>query len=68
MQEIALTIKDLIPKGYTMFLFVAPSSAVKFSDERATYISNMHREDAINCMKEFMIKCGAAEDWMKHIK
>lgn len=32
------------------------------------YISNMRREDAINVLKEFLIKCGAKEDWMKHIK
>lgn len=37
-------------------------------DGRLNYVSTISREDAINVLKEFLIKCGAAEDWMQHIK
>ncbi len=35
---------------------------------RIAYMSNAQRSDAINVIKEFLLKAGAAEDWMKHIK
>lgn len=35
---------------------------------RLSYISTAQRSDAIAAMKEFLIKAGAEEDWMKHIK
>jgi len=35
--------------------------------QRLHYISNAQRADAINVLKEFLLKAGAAEDWMKHI-
>lgn len=35
---------------------------------RVTYCANAERADCINAMKEFLLKSGAEEDWMKHIK
>jgi hypothetical protein len=64
LQRIAGQIKAELPDGYGFFLLAAPYSGAQ---SRASYISNMHREDAINVMKEFLIKAGAEEDWMKHL-
>ena len=33
----------------------------------ANYVSNANREDVLNAMKEFLIRCGHEEDWMKDI-
>ena len=68
MQDIASRIVERIPEGFTFMLFIAPSENATPNDGRANYISNMQRVDALNCMKEFIIKSGAEEDWMKHIK
>jgi hypothetical protein len=32
------------------------------------YVSTMERAGALNLLKEFLLKAGAAEDWMQHIK
>jgi hypothetical protein len=32
------------------------------------YKSNAKREDAVNTLKEWLIKASGEEDWMKHIK
>lgn len=37
-------------------------------DPRVFYVSNINREDAINVLKEWLIKSSGEEDWMKHIK
>ena len=36
-------------------------------NSRVTYTSNARREDAINAMKEFIIRAGGEEEWMKHL-
>lgn len=35
---------------------------------RLNYASNAVRADAIAALKEFLLKAGAAEDWMQHLK
>ncbi len=35
---------------------------------RIAYASNAVRADAINALKEFLIKASGEEEWMKHIK
>lgn len=32
------------------------------------YASNAKREDVLNVLKEFLLRSGAAEDWMKDIR
>ena len=42
--------------------------ATPFGEESTLrYGSNMDRETAICVLKEWLIKCGAEEDWMKHL-
>lgn len=64
MQDLGKTVSDKLPKGFNFFLFVAP---VGDDEGRANYVSTIERECAIKCMKEFIIKCGHEEDWMKHL-
>jgi len=63
LKEIADTLSAMIPDDYGFFLFCGPYQV----GERARYISNFKREDALNCMKEFLIKSGHEEDWMKDV-
>jgi len=63
MQDIAKDVKERIPEGHGFFVLVYPFEGF---DGRANYVSNGKREDVINSMKEFIIKCGHGEDWMKH--
>ena len=64
LQDLAVTIKSRLPDAFVFFLLAGPSG----EGGRTGYVSNMRREDAINVMKEFLIKCSAADDWMKHLK
>jgi hypothetical protein len=55
-----------LPDEHCLILMVADKR--KGQESRMYYASNMTRESALNCLKEFLIKAGAEEDWMKHIK
>lgn len=62
----AQEVEQHLPDNHGFILLVAP-----FGDGgtgRCNYISTMTRPTAINLIKEFLIKCGHEEDWMKHIK
>ena len=64
MQLIAKTVKEQLPQGFGFFIMVFPFGDV---EGRANYVSDGNREDVIKMMKEFIIRCGYEEDWMKHI-
>lgn len=66
LQKAADAVKAKLPDNYAFLLLASPFG--NEGDNRLVYVSNMRREDAINVLKEFLIKCGAAEDWMQHIK
>ena len=66
LKEAARAVEAKLPDNHAFLLLVAPFG--EGENNRLTYISFMRREDAINVLKEFLLKCGAAEDWMKHIK
>lgn len=65
LQQAAEAINAKLPDNHGFILFVAP-----FGNDvgRFYYISSMNREDAINVLKEWLIKASGEEDWMKHIK
>lgn len=65
LQETAEAVKAKLPDNYGFLLLAAPFDGQ--GDRRLVYTSNIRREDAIPMLKEFLLKCGAAEDWMKHI-
>lgn len=65
LNEAAKTIEAKLPDNHGFILLVAPYS--EHPDKRLVYISSMRRTDAINALKEWLIKAGATEDWMQHI-
>ncbi len=65
LNEIAQAIDAKLPDNHGFILLVAPFGDV---DRQLTYISSMQREDAVNVLKEWLLKAGAVEDWMQHIK
>lgn len=64
MQDIAKDVAKRLPEDFGFFVLVFPFNN---ADGRANYVSNGKREDVIKSMKEFIIKAGHGEDWMKHI-
>lgn len=66
LKEAAQQVKAKLPDNYGFILLAFPFNGE--GDARLVYISNAQRTDALNAMKEWLLKCGAAEDWMKHIK
>lgn len=60
----ARVVEARVPDNHGFILLAVPHGG----EGRLTYISSLRREDAVNVMKEWLIKCGAEEDWMKHIE
>ncbi len=67
LQRVAVAVEGIIPDGHGFICLVMPWTT---EDASATlrYVSTLQREDAIRVMKEFLIKCGHDEDWMKHLR
>lgn len=66
LNDAAKAVHAKLPDGYGFILLAAPFNGE--GDARLVYVANVQRADAINMLKEWLLKCGAAEDWMKHIK
>lgn len=64
LQKAAEEIQKVLPDGHVFLLLTANIGP----DGHLSYVSSMRREDAINVTKEFLLKAGTAENWMKHIK
>lgn len=69
MRDICHAIKERLPEDWGFIVMVTPfEKAIKKGHEaRLNYASNMERKQAINVLKEWLIKAGAAEDWMKRL-
>ena len=66
LRDTADVVKARLPDNYGFIILAAPFN--REGDSRLVYTSNIQREAAIAMLKEWLLKCGAAEDWMKHIK
>jgi hypothetical protein len=64
LEQMARTVRDKLPDNYGFLLLAAPYG----ENGRLVYVSTMERAGALNLLKEFLLKAGAAEDWMQHIK
>jgi hypothetical protein len=67
LNDITHAVTDRLPEHFGFFVLVFPFGDGEAAPH-ANYVSNAKREDVINVMKEWLIKCGAEEDWMKQIK
>jgi hypothetical protein len=61
-RELAKNLPD--NHGFILLTFPFGDDAAR----RIAYMSNAQRPDAINCLKEFLIKASGPEEWLKHIK
>jgi hypothetical protein len=66
LRDTADLVKARLPDNYGFIVLAAPFNGE--GDGRLVYTSNIQREDAIAMLKEWLLKCGASEDWMQHIK
>lgn len=67
LRRVANLVKAEFPPN-TGFIILASPIGPGGDGSRTTYTSNIDRSDAIALLKEFLIKCGAEEDWMQHIQ
>lgn len=65
LNEAAKAIDAKLPDNHGFILFVVPYG--EGDNRRLCYISSLDRATAINLIKEWLIKAGAAEDWMRHL-
>lgn len=66
LREMAEIVSQKLPDNHG-FILLAFDFGVPTESSRLVYTSNANRSDAINVMKEFLIKAGHEEDWMRHI-
>lgn len=66
LNDAAKAVTAKLPDNYGFILLAFPFNGE--GDNRLVYTSNAQRADALNVLKEWMLKCGASEDWMQHIQ
>lgn len=66
MQDIARSVKWRLPENWGFFVMVFPHG--EGPERRCNYVSNADRQDVINVIKEWMVRGGAQENWMKDIQ
>jgi len=63
--EMCRVLQSKLPDNYGFIVLAFP-----FGDDpgnRMVYASNADRKDVVNALKEWLIKCGEEENWMKHL-
>lgn len=70
MQAICKGIEKALPPDYGFIVMVGPFNKTLPMGHggRLNYASNIKRKEAINLIKEWLIKASAHEDWMKHLE
>lgn len=66
LREMAMVLKSKLPDNYGFIVLALPIGEPNGTD-RVTYLSTLERTGAIAAVKEWLLKCGAVEDWLKHI-
>lgn len=66
MQDIGRAIQWRLPERWGFFVMVFPFG--EGEQNRCNYCSNAQREDVIKTIKEWLVRSGAEEEWMKDIK
>jgi hypothetical protein len=66
LKEEERAVEAKLPDSHGFILLVAPY--LSGGDQRLIYISSMRREDAIEVLKEWLIKANGPEEWMRHIE
>ena len=66
LQDCAEEIAKRLPDNHGFILLTFPFG--QQVNARIGYVSNARREDAINALKEWLIKASGPEDWMRNIQ
>lgn len=64
LQLMAEDVSKRLPDKWTFIVLAAPVG----EGGQLVYASNMKRADAINVLREFLIKASGPEEWLKHLK
>lgn len=64
LQAAAHAVANIIPDHKGFILLVAPYGNGE-SNDRAEYVSNVNREDAIKILKTLLFRWGQNEEWMR---
>lgn len=68
LKDICDRIHERIPEGAGFIVMVFPTEANKEAfNGRINYSSNIDRKCAVNVLKEWLIRAGGGEEWMKHL-
>jgi len=67
LNEMAARVDEFCPEGHCFIILAFPVGDVP-EDRQLRYASNARRETAVACMKEWLIKAGHGEDWMKEVR
>jgi hypothetical protein len=67
LQVAAERIEHSLPDNQGFLLLTVPFKQEDPEQNRVAYVSNVERKEAIALMKEFLIRCGEEEEWMKHL-
>jgi hypothetical protein len=65
MNEMCHRVDEFLPEGHCFIVLAFPVGDAPHRQLR--YASNAIRENAVACMKEWLIKSGHEEDWMKEV-
>lgn len=65
LRQAAEAVHAKLPDNHDFLLIAAPYGD---GEGRLVYTSTFQRADALNVLKEFLLRNDSSEDWMKHIK
>lgn len=71
LDKVCKAVNMVLPKNTGFILLAMPFDVPpdnRGHRGRLVYASNIARPEAINALKEWLIKCSAEEDWMKDLK
>jgi hypothetical protein len=60
-------IKATLPPNYAFFMLAVPTGELP-EGQPINYISNFKRTEALNVMREFLVRGGCTDAWMKDLK
>lgn len=66
LNDIGHAVDERLPQHWAFFIMVFPTAEANHPEPSANYISNAKREDVVRVIKEWIIRGGHAENWMKN--
>jgi hypothetical protein len=67
MNQLSALIDSALPDGTCFFFFIGKAGNTETSGFDSQYGSNFRRVDALNVMKEFILKNGHQDEWLENM-